>query len=187
MFRSSWMGNTSHTTAKLVSTLNFSTVCTARSSPRKSGLTSTRIGLRPRPHLEFPLSCGPHALYYDTSRKRLILFLGYGDGARLGAWSVVKAAAQAANVAIVFPSVKAAIGPLSTLIANTHNSSSLSPKTIVATPVLLPWLSSIPAVILLGFPGTEGGNALASLLFDDAHANFGQIPSRSTQEPPVTR
>ncbi|RUS24703.1 hypothetical protein BC938DRAFT_473210 [Jimgerdemannia flammicorona] len=52
-------------------------------------------------------------------------------------------------------------------MANTHNSSSLSPKTIVATPVLLPWLSSIPAIILLGFPGTEGGNALASLLFDD--------------------
>lgn len=43
-----------------------------------------------------------------------------------------------------------------------------NPRTIVilnaGSPVLMPWLSNVPAVVDMGFPGEEGGHALADVL-----------------------
>ncbi len=55
-----------------------------------------------------------------------------------------------------------------------------NPKTIVVlnngTPVLMPWLSSVPGVLEAWFPGDEGGHALASVLFGDVNPS-GKLPT----------
>jgi beta-glucosidase len=55
-----------------------------------------------------------------------------------------------------------------------------NPKTIVVlnngTPVLMPWLSSVPGLVEAWFPGDEGGHALASLLFGDLNPS-GKLPT----------
>ena len=55
-----------------------------------------------------------------------------------------------------------------------------NPKTIVVlnngTPVLMPWLASVPALVEAWFPGQEGGRALAQILFGDANPS-GHLPT----------
>ena len=55
-----------------------------------------------------------------------------------------------------------------------------NPKTVVVlnngTPVAMPWLSSVPALIEAWFPGQEGGRALAQVLFGDANPS-GKLPT----------
>ena len=55
-----------------------------------------------------------------------------------------------------------------------------NPRTIVVlnngTPVLMPWLSSVPGVLEAWFPGEEGGHALASALFGDINPS-GKLPA----------
>lgn len=55
-----------------------------------------------------------------------------------------------------------------------------NPRTIVilnnGTPVLMPWLSSVPALIEAWFPGQEGGQALAQILFGDVNPS-GHLPT----------
>ena len=55
-----------------------------------------------------------------------------------------------------------------------------NPRTIAVlnngTPVLMPWLASVPAVVEAWFPGDEGGHALASLLFGDVNPS-GRLPT----------
>lgn len=53
-------------------------------------------------------------------------------------------------------------------------------KTIVVlnngTPILMPWLDQIAGVIEAWFPGQEGGNALAAILFGDSNPS-GKLPT----------
>jgi beta-glucosidase len=55
-----------------------------------------------------------------------------------------------------------------------------NPKTIVVlnngTPVLMPWLGSVPALVETWFPGQEGGRALAQVLFGDINPS-GHLPT----------
>ena len=55
-----------------------------------------------------------------------------------------------------------------------------NPKTVVVlnngTPVLMPWLPSVPGLVEAWFPGEEGGHALASVLFGDVNPS-GKLPT----------
>jgi beta-glucosidase len=54
-----------------------------------------------------------------------------------------------------------------------------NPNTIVVLntggPVLMPWLDQVKAVVQLWYPGQEGGNAIASILFGE-HEPSGRLP-----------
>ncbi len=54
-----------------------------------------------------------------------------------------------------------------------------NPKTVVVLksggPVLMPWLSSVPAVLQAWYPGEEDGNAVAALLYGDFNPS-GKLP-----------
>ena len=55
-----------------------------------------------------------------------------------------------------------------------------NPKTVVVlnngTPVSMPWLGSVPALVEAWFPGQEGGTALAQVLFGDVNPS-GHLPT----------
>ncbi len=55
-----------------------------------------------------------------------------------------------------------------------------NPKTIVVlnngTPVSMPWLASVPALVEAWFPGQEGGRALAAVFFGDVNPS-GHLPT----------
>ena len=62
------------------------------------------------------------------------------------------------------------------LIADT---AALNPRTIVVLegsgPVLMPWLDSVPAVLMAWYPGQEGGTAIGEVLFGDVTPS-GKLP-----------
>ena len=55
-----------------------------------------------------------------------------------------------------------------------------NPRTVVVlnngTPVTMPWLKSVPALVESWFPGQEGGTALAQVLFGDVNPS-GHLPT----------
>jgi beta-glucosidase len=57
-------------------------------------------------------------------------------------------------------------------------------------PVLMPWLGSVPAVVMAWYPGQAGGTALGKLLFDDVNFS-GKLPitwpALVTDEPPFNQ
>lgn len=113
------------------------------------------------------------------------------DWARVGDGPYADAieAAKNSDVALVFVSTKGTEGE-----ASDRPSMSLpqgqddliravaaaNKKTIVVlnngTPVLMPWLDQVAGVIEAWFPGQEGGNALAAILFGDRNPS-GKLPT----------
>ena len=92
------------------------------------------------------------------------------------------AAAAAADVAVVVVAALAAEGEDRPNLSLPLEADALisaviaaNPRTIVALrcpgPCLMPWLSRVPAVLLVGYQGQEGGNALADLIFGAVNPN----------------
>jgi beta-glucosidase len=112
--------------------------------------------------------------------SRGALTVAYDDGTS----DSVLAAAQAADVALVFVHVPSGEGldraSLSSgadaLIAKV---AAVNPNTIVVlnTPgaVLMPWLTQVRAVLVAWYPGQENGNAVAAVLYGDANPS-GKLP-----------
>jgi beta-glucosidase len=113
------------------------------------------------------------------------------DWARSGAGPYADAveAARKSDVALVFVSTKGSEGE-----SSDRQSMSLpqdqdgliravaaaNPRTVVVlnngTPVLMPWLDQVAGVVEAWFPGEEGGNALAAILFGDSNPS-GKLPT----------
>ncbi|MBM9504043.1 glycoside hydrolase family 3 C-terminal domain-containing protein [Actinacidiphila acididurans] len=101
----------------------------------------------------------------------------------------IAAAAQAAaqsDAAVVVVGDSSSEGSDRTTLALPGNEDDLiravaaaNPRTIVVVragaPVLMPWLSNVPAVLDMWYPGQEDGNALAALLTGDAEPS-GRLP-----------
>jgi beta-glucosidase len=95
-------------------------------------------------------------------------------------------AAAKADVAVVVVGDTSSEGSDRTTLALPGNEDDLisavaaaNPRTVVVlragAPVLMPWLSQVPAVLDMWYPGQEDGNALAALLTGDAEPG-GRLP-----------
>ena len=114
------------------------------------------------------------------------------------------AAAQSADVAIVFASQPASEGRDQSNLSLPDNQDAMiqavaaaNPRTIVVLetggPVTMPWLARVAGVVEIWFPGSRGAEALAALLFDDVNftaklpvtfpASEGQLPVRAIAGP----
>jgi beta-glucosidase len=113
------------------------------------------------------------------------------DWARVdeGAYADVIAAARKSDIALVFVTTKGTEGegsdrPSMSLPYDQDDLiravATANKHTIVVlnngTPVLMPWLNQVAGVIEAWFPGEEGGNALAAILFGDSNPS-GKLPT----------
>ncbi|WP_163567915.1 glycoside hydrolase family 3 C-terminal domain-containing protein [Fodinicola feengrottensis] len=96
------------------------------------------------------------------------------------------AAAKAADVAVVVVGEISSEGSDRTTLSLPGTQDALvdavtkaNPRTVVVLnnggPVLMPWLTSAPAVLEMWYPGEEDGNALAAMLFGDREPG-GRLP-----------
>jgi beta-glucosidase len=122
--------------------------------------------------------------------------LGGGQEVRVGwnepgakPYAAARELAQQSDVAIVLVTTRGTEGegqdrPSMSLPQNQdeliRQVASVNKNTIVVlnngTPVLMPWLQSVPALIEAWFPGQEGGAALAGVLFGDINPS-GHLPT----------
>lgn len=113
------------------------------------------------------------------------------DWARVGEGHYAEAieAAKNSDVALVFVSTKGTEGEASDRSSMSlpndqddliRSVAAANRKTIVVlnngTPVSMPWLNQVAGVIETWFPGQEGGNALAAILFGDRNPS-GKLPT----------
>jgi beta-glucosidase len=101
-------------------------------------------------------------------------------------WSAALEAARSADVAIVFAGEQLGEGMDKTSLNLPGNQNELieavgstNPHTVVvlntSTPVAMPWLSKVSAVLESWYPGQESGAGIAALLFGDADPG-GRLP-----------
>ncbi|RYG73242.1 hypothetical protein EON80_03430, partial [bacterium] len=122
--------------------------------------------------------------------------LGGGQEVRVGwnepgakPYAAARELAQQSDVAIVLVTTRGTEGeggdrPSLALPQNQdeliRQVASVNKRTIVVlnngTPVLMPWLKSVPALVEAWFPGQEGGTALAGILFGDINPS-GHLPT----------
>lgn len=106
-----------------------------------------------------------------------------------GAYADAVRTAKNSDVALVFVSTKGTEGETvdrpSMALPNGQDDliravAAVNKKTIVilnnGTPVLMPWLGDVAGVVETWFPGEEGGNALAAILFGDCNPS-GKLPT----------
>jgi len=106
-----------------------------------------------------------------------------------GPYAEAVEAARKSDVAVVFVSTKGTEGEASDRPSMSlpgkqddliHAVAAANKKTIVVlnngTPVLMPWLGEVAGVVETWFPGQEGGNALAAILFGDVNPS-GKLPT----------
>jgi beta-glucosidase len=146
--------------------------------PTTDGLDDLRVEIR--------LAAGPHTLAVaaqsDGSNQPVQVRVSWVTPAQQKAnYAAAIAAARASHSAIVFAwagdkPVFALPGHQDQLITDV---ASANPNTIVvlnvSQPVAMPWLSKVKAVLLLWFPGEEGGWATANLLLGKANP-AGRLP-----------
>ena len=106
-------------------------------------------------------------------------------------------AARGADVALVFASDTASEGVDKSTLATDHDDlvdavAEANPNTVVvlqtAGPVLTPWRDRVRAIVEAWYPGQEGGNAIARVLFGDVDPG-GRLPAtfpRRQQDAPTT-
>jgi beta-glucosidase len=124
------------------------------------------------------------------------VMVSYADGSNI---STAVSLAQAADVAIVMVGDSETEGADDSIsLSGTQDSLveqvvSAQPNTIVVmksgTAILMPWASSVPAILEAWYPGEEDGNAVAAVLFGDVNPS-GKLPltfpvSASDPNPPA--
>jgi beta-glucosidase len=122
--------------------------------------------------------------------------VSYNNGSKI---STAVSLAQASDVAIVMVGDSEAEGSDDSIsLSGTQNSLieqvvAAQPKTIVVmksgTGILMPWASSVPAILQAWYPGEEDGNAVAAVLFGSVNPS-GKLPltipvSASDPDPPA--
>jgi beta-glucosidase len=146
--------------------------------PTTDGLDDLRVEIR--------LAAGPHTLAVaaqpDGSNQPVQVRVSWVTPTQQEAnYNAAIAAAKASHTAIVFAwdgdkPVFQLPGHQDQLIADV---AAANPNTIVvlnvSQPVAMPWLSKVKAVLLLWFPGEEGGSATANLLLSKANP-AGRLP-----------
>jgi len=122
--------------------------------------------------------------------------VNYDDGSDT---TTAASAAAAANVAIVMVGDSEAEGSDDSISLSGNQDAlveavvAAQPKTIVVmksgTGILMPWASSVPAILQAWYPGEEDGNAVADVLFGNTNPS-GKLPltipvSASDPDPPA--
>jgi beta-glucosidase len=127
--------------------------------------------------------------------------VSYNDGSTI---SAAVSLAQASDVAIVMVGDSEAEGSDDSISLSGNQDSlveaiaAVNPKTIVVmksgTAILMPWASSVPAILEAWYPGEEDGNAVAAVLFGDVNpsgklpltfpANLSDLPANTTAQYP---
>ena len=131
----------------------------------------------------------PHSLkveYYENAGGASVSIGWSAPGVPDPTLQAAAAAAAKADAAIVVVGDSSSEGSDRTTLALPGNEDDLiravaaaNPRTVVVVragaPVLMPWLSDVPAVLDMWYPGQEDGNALAALLTGDAEPG-GRLP-----------
>lgn len=127
--------------------------------------------------------------------------VSYNDGSTT---STAVSLAQASDVAIVMVGDNETEGSDDSISLSGNQDSlvqaivAANPKTIVVlksgTAILMPWASSVPAILEAWYPGEEDGNAVAAVLFGDVSpsgklpltfpANLSDLPAKTTAQYP---
>ena len=125
----------------------------------------------------------------------------YADGSNIAA---AVALAQAADVAIVMvgdsetEGIDDSISLSGTQDQLVQQIAAANPRTVVVlksgTAILMPWASSVPAILQAWYPGEEDGNAVAAALFGDVNpsgklpltfpVNLSDLPANTTSQYP---
>jgi beta-glucosidase len=131
----------------------------------------------------------PHSLkveYYENAGGASVSIGWTAPGVPDPTLQAAAAAAAKADAAVVIVGDSSSEGSDRTTLALPGNEDDLiravaaaNPRTVVVlragAPVLMPWLSDVPAVLDMWYPGQEDGNALAALLTGDASPG-GRLP-----------
>ena len=127
--------------------------------------------------------------------------VSYNDGSTI---STAVSLAQVSDIAIVMVGDSEAEGSDDSILLSGNQDSlveaivAANPKTIVVlktgTAILMPWASSVPAILEAWYPGEEDGNAVAAVLFGDVNpsgklpltfpANLSDLPANTTAQYP---
>ena len=122
--------------------------------------------------------------------------VNYADGSNIPAAVTLGQAADVAIVMVGDSEAEGADDPIS--LSGTQNSlvtsiAAANANTIVVmksgTGILMPWATSVPAILQAWYPGEEDGNAVAAVLFGDVNPS-GKLPltipvSASDPDPPA--
>ncbi|MEW2519227.1 glycoside hydrolase family 3 C-terminal domain-containing protein [Actinacidiphila alni] len=131
----------------------------------------------------------PHSLrveFYDSAQNASVSVGWFAPDLPDPTIQAAVDAAKKADAAVVVVGDSSSEGSDRTTLALPGNEDQLisavaaaNPRTVVViragAPVLMPWLSQVPAVLDMWYPGQEDGNALAALLTGDAEPG-GRLP-----------
>jgi beta-glucosidase len=135
------------------------------------------------------LDAGRHDIrieYFDGSGSASVSFGWFPPGALTDVLKEAVDAARASDVAVVMVGDNQSEGRDATTLALSAGQDALveavaaaNPRTVVVvksgSPVLMPWVDKVPAILETWYPGSEDGNAVAALLFGEVNPS-GKLP-----------